>query len=61
MENAPDIVGFWLDGEVICLQCISQEEKEQSTAGEDIIYRKDVEYNELAFCNRCERPLIRDS
>ena len=55
------IVGFWIDGEVVCLRCLGEEEKKQPITGEDIIYRKDVEDPGLNSCDRCARPLFRDS
>ena len=60
MKDTHDIVGFWLAEEIVCLHCISKEEKEQSTTEDDIIYRENAEEFD-SFCDRCERPLIRDS
>jgi len=58
-ENPPNanILGFWIDGEIVCLQCITEEEKKQQTKRGDIIYRKYAEENDLF----CDRSLIRDS
>ena len=60
MEEVSSILGFWIGGEIVCFRCIDEEEKKQSTAGDDIIYHKDAEELD-SFCDRCERPLIRDS
>ena len=63
-ENPPNgnILGFWIDGEIVCLQCITEEEKKHQTMRGDIIYRKDVEDNpSFDACDRCVRPLIRNS
>ena len=57
MNNLLDIVGYWLDGEVVCPLCISKDEKEQEVKGDEIIYLKDVEKWKLWFCERCEQPL----
>jgi len=58
---SPFIVGFWIDGEIVCLRCLTEEEKKQPITGEDIIYRKDAEDPSVNACDRCARPLFRDS
>ena len=53
------ILGFWIDGEIVCLQCLTEEEKKQQTMRGDTIFRKDVE-DRLNSCDRCARALSRD-
>ena len=60
-ENPPNclIAGFWIDGEIVCLQCLTEEEKKQNATLEDIIYRKEVEDPAFAACDRCAQALLR--
>ena len=58
-SNCP-IVGFWINGEIVCLQCLTEEEKKQNATLEDIIHRKEVEDPALDACDRCAQSLHRD-
>ena len=60
MKKTHDIVGFWIAHEIVCLACVG---KEEETTEDDAIYRKDTnKINSVCkFCDRCDRPLVRDS
>jgi hypothetical protein len=51
-----DIAGIWLDPEIVCAECISDDErdnlKEDQIITQDQIYRDD---ETLYFCDRCKR------
>jgi len=54
------IVAFWIDGEIVCIQCLTEKEKKENALMEDIIYRRNVEDPTLNACDRCAQPLHGD-
>ncbi len=57
-----DIVGFWVVDDIVCLHCITEKEKRKAAKSkEDVVHYQDVKRGDFSFCDRCKRPLIRDS
>ncbi len=55
--NVEDIKGYWIDGAVVCLECVTDEE-EVLAKESDLILDKDLEDEDvILFCDRCGKRL----
>ncbi len=51
-----EIRGYHLDKEIVCPECLTKEEKEDAKE-KQILTKKDVDGEDLYFCDRCGKRL----
>ncbi len=52
--NTEDIVGYWIEQECVCRDCVSKEEAARASQ-DDIITAEEVDSGDnLYFCDRCK-------
>jgi hypothetical protein len=52
-----DIIGYWFDREIVCTDCINDNELEDITQDE-IITEEDCNTDEMIFCDRCKKLIL---
>jgi hypothetical protein len=51
-----DIIAYDLNGEIVCEECLTEEEN-KSVKQNEIILEKDVEFGKHIFCDRCDEKI----
>ena len=52
-----DIIGYWFDQEIVCTDCINENELKDITPDE-IITENDINRDVMIFCNRCNKLIL---
>jgi len=52
-----DILGYWFDREIVCTDCINDNELEDINQGK-IITEEDCKPDEMIFCDRCNKLIL---
>jgi hypothetical protein len=52
-----DIIGYWFEREIVCTDCINDNELEDITQDE-IITENDSSEDVMIFCDRCNKLII---
>ena len=52
-----DIRGYYIDGSLVCSDCITDEERNRDFALTDLVTADDVDGDDYYFCDRCNKTL----
>ena len=52
-----EIIGYLLHGQVVCLDCATEEEQKSRFTAKEIITKNDIEEGDFCFCDRCHDDL----
>ncbi len=57
MGIVSDVLGYKINGEIVCRECITDDESSEITQ-EDVITRDEVENSDdFYFCDRCKKQI----